>query len=496
MERFMSWMEKYLLPVAGKIGSQKHLVALRDAFIGTMPATMAGSIALMINAIIRDLPGEFISGYDYTTIPVIREIVGINGYIWNGTIAIAGLIFAFSWGYNLARAYKVNELAGGIVSLSALIQGIGFAATGTVNVAQGELGQKAIDALTKAGSVVSQVEVVDPVTKAITKFDAVSNGAWGWLNLGHLNGNAFFTAMILGLVSVMIFVFLMQKNITIKLPDSVPPAVAKAFAAIIPATAALYVIAIFNFFFMKFTNMMFIDAVQKYIAEPLMGFTQGFFAIAIITLAVQVFWFFGIHGPNVLAPILEGVYGQGLLINQSVYQTGYAGQKGSAAVLAAIKDGKAFMWTRGSFDAFSWFGGSGGTIVLILAILIFSKRADYLTMGKLSLGPGIFNINEPIMFGLPIVLNPIMFIPFLVAPVVSVAIGYFATSWGLVAPVSQAVTWVTPPFLLSFLATGADWRAPIVTLVAMVASFIIWVPFVIAANKMDPSLGEVDGEIE
>ncbi len=490
MDKFMSWMERYILPVAGKIGSQKHLVALRDAFIGTMPATMAGSIALMINAIIRDLPAQFIDGYDYTQIPVINELVGINGYMWNGTIAIAGLIFAFSWGYNLAKAYKVNELAGAIVSLAALIQGIGFAATGTVNVAQGELGDKAIQALTDAGSVVATVEVVDPVTKAVTLFDSVQNGAWGWLNLNHLNGNAFFTAMIIGFVAVSIFAFLMNKNITIKLPEQVPPAVSKAFAAIIPATAAMYFIALFNFVFLKLTDMLFIDAVQKYIAEPLMGMTQGFFAIAIITLAVQVFWFFGIHGPNVLAPILEGVYGQGLLINQAILGSGYAGKTGNAAVLAAIEDGKAFMWTRGSFDAFSWFGGSGGTIVLILAILIFSKRADYLTMGKLSLGPGIFNINEPIMFGLPIVLNPILFIPFLLAPVVSVAIGYFATYYGLVAPVSQAVTWVTPPLLLSFLATGADWRAPIVTLVAMIASFIIWAPFVIAANKMDPSMTE------
>lgn len=90
------------------------------------------------------------------------------------------------------------------------------------------------------------------------------------------------------------------------------------------------------------------------------------------------------------------------------------------------------------------------------------------------------------MFGLPIVLNAIMFIPFLLAPVVSTAIGYLATSAGLVAPVSQAVTWVVPPLLLPFLATGADWRAPIVSLVAMIATFLIWAPFVIAANKMQP----------
>ncbi len=104
MNGLTSWMEKYILPVAAKIGAQKHLVALRDAFIGTLPATMAGSVAVMINAIIRDLPQQFNSTYadslaaDKGIFAVLNVIIGINGFVWNGTLAIAGLIFAFSWG--------------------------------------------------------------------------------------------------------------------------------------------------------------------------------------------------------------------------------------------------------------------------------------------------------------------------------------------------------------------------------------------------------------
>ncbi|WEG73771.1 PTS sugar transporter subunit IIC [Vagococcus intermedius] len=478
MNALTAWLEKYILPIATKMGSQKHLVALRDAFIGTMPATMAGSIAVMINAIIRDLPAQFIEGYDGASIPVIREIIAVNGFVWNGTIAIAGLVFAFSWGYNLAKAYNVNNLAGGIVSLAALIQGISFGPSETADLGM-KVPANIATAITDSG-----------IGATVTPGGELSVGLWGWLNLNHLNGNAFFTAMIIGAVSVIIFAKLMQKNITIKLPESVPPAVSNAFAAIIPATAALYIIAIFNFAFGEMTGMLFIDWVQETIAKPLMGFSQGLGAVLVIQLAIQIFWFFGIHGTNVMAPVLEGIFGQAQLINIDVFQKGYDGLTGTKAVLAAIEDGKAYMWVRGSFDAYSMFGGSGGTITLILAILIFSKRADYLTMGKLALGPGIFNINEPIMFGLPIVLNAIMFIPFIVAPVVATAIGYLATSWGLVAPVSQAVTWVVPPVLLSFLATGADWRAPLVTIVCMLVTFAIWAPFVIAANKMDPSLEE------
>lgn len=473
MNALTLWLEKYFLPIAGKIGAQKHLVALRDAFIGTIPATMAGAVAVMINALIRDLPPQFFDGYDGEAIPVIREIIAINGFVWNGTLAIAGLIFIFSWGYNLAKAYGVNELSGGIVSTAATIAGITFSySTGIAGLS---LDDATVTAINEAA------EAAD-VGIAATAAEITSAG-WGWLPLSDLDANLFFTAMIIGFVSTWIFAKLMLANITIKLPDSVPPAVSKAFASIIPATVALYAVSIFYFVFDKIVpGTTFLEWIQDVIARPLLGLSQGFGAVILVALFVQLFWFFGIHGPNVLAPILEGVFGVAQLENVNLFQQG-----GTALV---IEEG--YQWVRGSFDAYAWYGGSGGTIILIIAILIFSKRKDYRTVANLSVGPGIFNINEPIMFGLPIVLNPMMFVPFLLAPVVSVAIGYFATVAGLVAPVSQQVAWVTPPFLLSFLATGADWRAPIVTLVGMLASFAIWIPFVIAANKMEPATGEGD----
>ncbi|WP_414653947.1 PTS sugar transporter subunit IIC [Floricoccus tropicus] len=439
----------------------------------------------MINAIIRDLPAMLIKGYDVANVPVLRDIVGINGFVWQGTLAIAGVIFAYTWGYNLAKAYKVNAAAGGVVGLATLFQGVAFSASTAINVPKGELGQKALDLITAAGSTVSVSDVKDPVTGAISQFDTITTGAWGWLKLAHLGGNAYFTVMILGAISVIIYSKLMLKNITIKLPDSVPPAISKAFAAIIPATVALYVIAIINYVVGKVSGgQLLIDLIQKYIAEPFMGATQSLFAVLIIGIFIQVLWFFGLHGPNIMAPILEGIYGQAQLVNQNIYQAGYNGLKGADAVKEAVKDGKAYNWVRGSFDAYAWFGGSGGTLVLIVAIILFSKREDYRAVGKLSLGPGIFNINEPVMFGLPIVLNPILVIPFVLAPTASLAIGWLATNAGLVNPVTQAPTWVTPPFLLSFMATF-DWRAPIVTLVCVIVSFFIWAPFVIAANKVE-----------
>lgn len=493
MNGLTAWMEKHILPVAAKIGAQKHLVALRDAFIGTMPATMAGAVAVMINAIIRDLPTQFIDGYDGNTIPVIREIIGVNGYVWNGTLAVAGIIFAFSWGFNLARAYKVNDLAGGIVAIAAFLQGVQFSVGATVNVPKGTLTQDALDALAAGdgtGSVIGSSTVTDAVTGQVSEFDTITNNAWGWLKLDHLNANGYFTIMIMGAIAVIIYAKLMQKNITIKLPDSVPPAVSNAFAAILPAAIGLYVVAIINFVVGKVTNgQLLIDLIQEYIAKPFLGVSQGFGILVIVQLMIQVLWFFGIHGTNVMSPVLESVWGVAQLKNVNIFQKGYNGKTGVDAVLDAVKDGEAYNWVRGSFDVYTMFGGSGGTIVLLIAIFLFSKRADYLTVAKLSVGPGIFNINEPVMFGMPIVLNAIFFIPFIVAPIVTTLIGYVATVSGFVAPVSQQVVWVVPPILMSFLAT-MDWKAPIVTLICMVVAFFIWLPFVLAANKMDPSLGE------
>ncbi|MCL2863949.1 MAG: PTS sugar transporter subunit IIC [Lachnospiraceae bacterium] len=440
MQAIQSFMEKYFVPVAAKIGSMRVLIAVRDAFVGTLPVAMAGSIAVMINAIIRDMPGQFNPDYDVSAIPVLAQIVAVNGFVWQGTLAVAGIIFAISWGYNLSRVFDVDGLAGALVSLATLIMGVQF---------------------------------------------AVPDGPWGWLPLRHLGAMTYFTTMLLGGLSVAIYIILIKRKITIKLPDSVPPAISKAFTAIIPAAAGLYAAAIIYYIFsltIGAEGTFVIDWISEVIAAPLLGLSQGYGAVALITFLVSLFWFFGLHGPNVLAPILEGIWGVGQLNNLNAFQEG-----GLQAVMANIGNPNmqeaTFLWVRGSFDAYAWFGGSGGTITLILAIFLFSKRADYKTIAKLGVGPGIFNINEPVMFGLPIVLNPIMLIPFILAPLVATTIGYLATIWGLVAPVTQSVTWVMPPFLLSFLATAGDWRAPIVTLVAFAASFVIWAPFVIAANS-------------
>lgn len=465
MNALIKWLEKYVVPVATKIGSIRWLVALRDAFIATMPATMAGSIALILNTFVRDIPTQF--GWT-KFVDNMQWLIGINGQVWTGTIAVIGLIFAMTFGYHMAKQYGVEPLSGGIVTLGSFLMALTQTANVTTALPKAITGTAA-KTLKAAGATLT-------VTKDAATGKLVHNlgtSGWGFFNFnGHFGSQGLFTAMIIGGVAVAIYIFLMKRNLTIKMPDGVPPAVSQAFAAIIPASAAFYVVGIFTWAFTKLTNLAFVDWVAKVIQEPLLHASQGYGMVLLLTVLVQVFWFFGIHGTNVLGPILDAIW----LTAQ--YQNINTAAANPGAKLP-------FLWTRASFDLYAWMGGAGSTLILLIAIFIFSKRPDERAVANLAIAPGIFNINEPVMFGLPIVLNAIYFIPFVLAPTVMVSIAYFAVTHGLVAPIKNQVVWNIPPFINSFLAT-ADWRAPVLQLVNFAVGFVIWAPFVIASNRIKP----------
>lgn len=476
MNALTLWMEKHLIPVAIKIGGQKHLIALRDSFVGMLPATMAGAIATMISAAVGTFPlailqllGNKNPTWDVSKIPVLSEINAVSSLVSQGTLTVIGLIFAFSWGYNLSKAYNVNELAGGIVGIATLIAGL--------------------------PNIISKVTAGLPEKSlAIVDKNIAAEGLASWKPMfaaGQLDAGAYFTVIIMGALAVIIYAKLMLADITIKMPDSVPPAVSKAFLAIIPTIVAVYSVAVIYLILLRLTGHELIFLIAKYIAEPFQILSQNIVSVLVVTFFVSLFWFFGIHGPNVLAAALDGIWLPLQYDNMDTFnRVGLSGikelvAKGATSKAHAINNEYVTLWVRGSWDAYAWFGGSGGTITLIIAILWLSKRADYRTVAKLGVAPGLFNIMEPVMFGLPIVLNSILFIPLLLGPVVSVLIAYYATVLGLVAPVTLSVPWVTPPILNAFMATGFDWRAIILTAFIMFVSFIIWVPFVTAANKLE-----------
>lgn len=430
---FTSWMEEKFVPVAAKIGSQKHLVAIRDAFISIMPITMAGSIAVLLNAIVRDLPAKF--GLTGIT-DAFQWLIGINGNVWWGTLATLSMVFAFAIGYQLSKAYDTNPLAGGLISFASFI-------------------------------------IATPQSITVALEDGTTIGAWGNLAIGYLDAKGLFTALIVGFIATIIYAKMMKKNITIKLPEQVPPAVSKAFASIIPGVAAMYVIGLITWALSTFAGTSLYELILQYVQMPFLSMSQGLGSVIIVTACVSIFWFFGLHGSNVLAPVLDGIYKTALAENTNIYN--------ATQSISELK----YIWTRGSFDAYAWMGGAGCTIALIIAIFIFSKREETRAVAKLSAPMGLFNINEPVVFGLPIVLNPVYLIPWVLVPTILVTIAYLATSIGLVPPVFLEVPWVMPPVLYAWFATGFSLSAALLALVNLAIGVAIWSVFVIIANRVD-----------
>ncbi|VWL85191.1 PTS sugar transporter subunit IIC [Oceanivirga miroungae] len=420
MNGFMTWLQTKFVPKAAKVSNQRHLVAIRDSFIAMLPITMVGSIAVLLNfTIVPKLPAA-----------IATPIRSVNGVVWWGSLAILSVVFVIALGYNLAKAYGVDPLAGALISFASFLVFIPQSAT------VGEVSQ------------------------------------WGLININYFGANGIFPAMVIGMISTIIYSKLMLNKVTIKLPDSVPPAVNKAFASIIPGIVTIYIASTISYLVSTYTGQALNDLIVKYIQQPLLGLSQGLVSVIIITFFIQFFWFFGLHGHNVLAPVIDGLYMPALLANVEHMAKG------------GLVENLPYLWTRGSFDAYIQMGGSGITIALIISILIFSKRRDHRTVAKLGLPMGIFNINEPMIFGMPIVLNPLYIIPFVLIPVIGVVIGYLATAAGIVPPVYVQVPWITPPVLMAYLATGGSVMAALVSLINLVIAFIIWTPFVIIANNI------------
>lgn len=458
MNAFMNWMEKHFMPVATKIGSQRHLVALRDGFISIMPVTMVGSVATLLNVFLRDLPNTWWGeGNAFTA--ACSQIIAVDGNVWNGSLAILALAFAFSFGYHLSKSYDVNPIAGGVVSFSALMTTVNYSIT--FDYALPGVSPDSVAALQKAGlDVAANGDVVNLL--------GVTTGG---ISTDYTSATGLFTAIIFGLLCTMIYIKLMQSKFTIKLPDSVPPAVNETFKAMIPGIVAIFTSGIITQICVAVTGQYPNDLIVEFIQRPLLGMSQSVFLVILTEFLMQLLWFFGIHGSNVMAPITEGVYTPALLENLQVWEATHD--------TAAMP----YIWTRGSFDAYTMMGGSGITIGLIIAIMVFSKREDSRAIAKLAAPMGVFNINEPIIFGMPIVLNPIYFIPWILAPVVTALVALGFTAAGIIPPVYIQVPWIMPVGIYAYLATGGSLMAGAVALLNLFISFLIWTPFVLLANR-------------
>jgi cellobiose PTS system EIIC component len=417
MNRIIELLEKYLVPVAGRIGSQKHLVAIRDGFISTLPLILIGSLATLVN----NLP--FDGFQNFMTNHISEGWKDYGNYIWNATFAILSIFIAFSVAYNLAKAYNVDELQAGFGSLAAFI-------------------------------------LLSPLTE---------DGAGIMTN--WIGSKGLFVAIIVAIVSTEIYRKIIQKNWVIKMPPGVPPAVAKPFMALIPAGVVLIVAGGAQFLFAHGFQTSFSEFLYTNLQKPFQSMSDTLPAVILLQFSKSILWFFGLHGSNILSPLVNSVYLPNLEENISLFQQGV-----SAYDLPNIA-------TTTFFDVFVSIGGTGAGLALIGAVFAVAKQQQLRGVGKLAVPGALFNINEPIMFGVPVVLNPILFIPYMLTPMVLVTIAYLATAIGLVPHTATLVPFTTPIIIGGYLATGGSVAGAVLQVVNLAVAIIIYLPFIKAQDR-------------
>lgn len=435
MSGLVAFLERRFVPLAAKIGGQKHLVAIRDAFAGLMPLVMAGSIAVLLNNVFFaewSLLAEFTGGGAFF-VWATKWLCPVGGIIWNGTLAILALGLVFGLGYHRAQAEDQDPLSTGLINVACFI-----------------------------------------LLGALTDY------------LGALG---IFVAILVGLIAPGIYFWVVRRNWTIKMPEQVPPAVAKGFIAVIPGFITILLISLVAYAFQMIpaeptTIFAFID---HYLVQAMLKLSQGLFSIVLISFLIPLFWFFGLHGANILEAVMSPVYGALGTLNMELFTNGVRAVGSGANELS--------VWVRGSWDAYVFSGGSGTTLALIAAIFVFSKVKEHREIAKLGVGPGIFMINEPILFGVPIVLNPIFLIPFLLVQPVLTIVAYLATVAGIAGPIVNTVPWTTPPILNAYLATNGSIGAALVALVNLVIAFVIYLPFVLVANRQKEKEAEEQAKL-
>lgn len=265
MNTMLDKMQEKLSPIAMKVGNQKFLVALRDSFVGTMPVIMTGSIALLLNAFLVDLPQQF---HLESITKTFQWLVDINNLVFKGSIPIVSLLFIYCLGVNIAKIYKVDTVSAGLVSLASFVISIGSTVTKSFPLAN--VGDVKLDQILQGIDNLA----FDGKNLMVTIGNVIPGN--------HINARGYFTAMMIGFLASIIFCKVMKKNWVIKLPGSVPPAIAKPFTSIIPGFMAMYIVAILTYVFHLLSNDLLIDWVYKVLQTPLLGLSQSFFAVILM----------------------------------------------------------------------------------------------------------------------------------------------------------------------------------------------------------------------
>ncbi|AEM77855.1 PTS sugar transporter subunit IIC [Thermoanaerobacter wiegelii] len=410
-----SFVEKWVVPIFEPIGRERHMVAVRDGFVGAMPFFIVGSFFILFANPPVQSWADAIAPYKDLIMTPFRMTMGIMS-----------IYVCFALAYSLSKSYDLNPLSGGLVAIMTFLL----------------------------------------VAAPITRVD-LANGAQGlFVPTDYLGSAGLFTAMLVGIVAVEIFRSMVKRGATIKMPEGVPPVIAAAFESL-PTIAVLIIIFYPLNLAIKYATGQPIPGIIMKLFEPLVAVSDSIGAVFLSSTLAQLLWSVGIHGGSIVLGILKPFMMP--LIDQN------------AAAWAAGEPMKhIFVYPFYSF--YLSIGGCGATLGLAI-MLLRAKSAHLRNIGKVALIPAIFNINEPLIFGVPLMLNPVMFIPFVFAQGIIGVLAYIAHLLGWVRPMFIIPPWTAPAPVGAFLATGGDWRSIILVIVLTVIATLIYWPFLKVYDK-------------
>ena len=415
MDGFTRLLEEKFLPIAAKLQQNIFLGSLRNGLVASLPMMIVGSMVIVV----AELP---VDAYQSMMLSVFGE-----NWKW------------FNWGVIYASTM-------GLVAPIA-----------TIGVAYAYIQQKGKPALPAAMIALSGFWILLHQQEA------------GGYATQYLGAQGLFAGMTVAIITAMIYDFVLDKGWTIKLPEQVPPAISNQFMALTPAAIAIVFWTVVRFVFAHTEYVTYSGFIMQVLQIPLTNLGTGLIGSLLAEFFVQLFWFVGIHGANVVGSVMTPIYEAATLANLAASQAG---------------EPLPYIVTSQFVSNLVRNGGSGATLSLVFIMTFLAKSDQIKYIGRLSMGPGLFNINETVTFGLPIIMNPMMMIPFFLAPMSSVLISYLAISSGLVGRLpGLAAPWTTPIILSGFYIGNGDVRVVLLQVVTFITTGLIYFPFIAAWDK-------------
>ncbi|WP_105157197.1 lactose-specific PTS transporter subunit EIIC [Streptococcus suis] len=396
-------------PFFEKISRNPYLRAIRDGFIAAMPVILFSSIFLMV-----------------------AFVPNIFGFTWSDE-AVAAIMKPY--GYTM-----------GIVAV----------------LVAGTTAKSLTDAFNRQLPKTNQINFISTMIASISGFLLLaSDGIEGGFANGYMGTKGLLTAFLAAFITVNIYKVCVKNNVTIRMPDEVPPNVSQAFKDVIPYALSIFVLYGIDLVTRQFLGTNVAEAILK-LFEPLFTAADGYVGITIIFGAYALFWFVGIHGPSIVEPAIAAITYANIETNFQLLQAGQHADK---------------ILTSGTQMFIVTMGGTGATLVVPFMFMWLTKSKRNKAIGRASVVPTFFGVNEPILFGAPLVLNPVFFVPFILAPIANVWIFKFFVDTLKMNSFSVNLAWTTPGPLGIVMGTNFAPLAFVLAILLVVVDVLIYYPF-------------------